>query len=215
MRVPFVDIAAQHQMLANELQDVFARVLRDSTFVLGPEVLDFEAAFAAYMNAPHCVAVNSGTAALQLTLQALGIGYGDEVITVPNTFIATAEAITAVGARPVFVDVDPISYNMDPVAAENAITSRTRAVMPVHLYGQPADLDSLLAIAHRHNIFLVEDACQAHGALYHERKAGTLGIAGCFSFYPGKNLGCLGEGGAVVTNDAEVATKIRILRDHG
>jgi dTDP-4-amino-4,6-dideoxygalactose transaminase len=215
MRVPFVDIAAQHQMLANELQDVFARVLRDSTFVLGPEVLDFEAAFAAYMNAPHCVAVNSGTAALQLTLQALGIGYGDEVITVPNTFIATAEAITAVGARPVFVDVDPISYNMDPVAAENAITPRTRAMLPVHLYGQAADLGALLAIAHRHNIFLVEDACQAHGALYNERKAGTLGIAGCFSFYPGKNLGCLGEGGAVVTNDPEIAAQVRILRDHG
>ncbi len=215
MKVPFVDLAQQHRTIEDELRQVFTRVLERSSFILGPEVLQFEEAFASYLGVAHCIAVNSGTAALHLTLQALGIGPGDEVITVPNTFIATAEAITAVGARPVFVDVDSTSYTMDPTAVESLITPRTRALLPVHLYGQSADLAPLLAIARRHNLALVEDACQAHGATYEGSKVGTLGIAGCFSFYPGKNLGCLGEGGAVVTNDPGVAEQVRRLRDHG
>lgn len=215
MKVRFVDLGEQHREIAEELDQVFRRVLDRSSFILGPEVDQFEEAFAKYLNVPYCIAVNSGTAALHLVLLALGIGSGDEVITVPNTFIATAEAISAVGATPVFVDVDPFSYNVNPTAVERAITSRTKAVLPVHLYGQTADLDPLLAIARRHNIALVEDACQAHGATYKGKKAGTLGIAGCFSFYPGKNLGALGEGGAVVTHDATLAEQIRVLRDHG
>jgi dTDP-4-amino-4,6-dideoxygalactose transaminase len=215
MRVPFVDLAQQHRAIEEELRQVFARVLERSSFILGPEVLQFESAFASYLKVSHCVAVNSGTAALHLALQALGIGPGDEVITVPNTFIATAEAISAIGARPVFVDVDPVSYTMDPAAVEGSITSNTKALLPVHLYGQPSDLSPLLAIARRNNLAVVEDACQAHGATYNGRKAGTLGIAGCFSFYPGKNLGCLGEGGAVVTDDPNIAEQVRMLRDHG
>jgi dTDP-4-amino-4,6-dideoxygalactose transaminase len=215
MNIPFVDIGKQHSAISEELHEVFVRVLERSSFVLGPEVSHFETAFASYLDVSYCVALNSGTAALQLILQALGIGPGDEVITVPNTFIATAEAISAVGARPVFVDVDPASYTMDPKAAESAITSKTKALLPVHLYGQSADLDPLIAIAHTHDIFLIEDACQAHGATYKGKKVGTIGIAGCFSFYPGKNLGCLGEGGAVVTNDPKIAEHVRLLRDHG
>ncbi len=215
MKVAFVDLAEQHRIIEGELRQVFARVLQRSSFILGPEVLQFEEAFASYLDVSHCVAVSSGTAALQLTLQALGIGPEDEVITVPNTFIATAEAISAVGARPVFVDVDPVSYTMDPAGVESSITAKTRALLPVHLYGQSADLAPLLAIARRNNLALIEDACQAHGATYKGTKAGTLGIAGCFSFYPGKNLGCLGEGGAVVTNDPDIAEQVRRLRDHG
>lgn len=215
MRVPFVDLPGLHRTIEEDLRLVFENVLERASFILGPEVLQFEEAFASYLNVSHCVAVNSGTAALHLALQALGIGPGDEVITVPNTFIATAEAISAVGGRPVFVDVNPASYTMNPAAVEDSITSRTKALLPVHLYGQPADLDPLLEIARRNNLVLVEDACQAHGATHRGRKAGTLGTAGCFSFYPGKNLGCLGEGGAVVTNDPAVADHVRMLRDHG
>jgi dTDP-4-amino-4,6-dideoxygalactose transaminase len=215
VNVPFLNLGAQHADIADDLREVFMRVLDRSSFILGPEVQQFEEDFAGYLKIPHCVALNSGTAALHLTLLALGIGEGDQVITVPNTFIATAEAISAVGATPVFVDVDPVSYTMDPKAFEGAITSRTTAVLPVHLYGQTADLDPLLAIARRHKIALIEDACQAHGATYKGRQAGTLGVAGCFSFYPGKNLGGLGEGGAVVTHDPRIAEQVRMLRDHG
>jgi dTDP-4-amino-4,6-dideoxygalactose transaminase len=215
MNVPFVDLKAHHRPIEAELAEAIARVLRNSAFVQGPEVKRFEDAFAAYLGSAHCVAVNSGTSALHLALLALGIGPGDEVITVPHTFIATAEAISAVGARPVFVDVDPVTYTMDPALVESAITPLTRALLPVHLYGNPAEMDSLLSIARRHNLALVEDACQAHGASYKGRKAGTLGNAGCFSFYPSKNLGSCGEGGAMVTNDAELAGKVRMLRDHG
>jgi dTDP-4-amino-4,6-dideoxygalactose transaminase len=215
MKVPFVSLAEQHAPIANELHEVFERVLQRSSFILGPEVQEFEGAFAAYLGVPHCVALNSGTAALQLSLQALDVGPGDEVVTVSNTFIATAEAISAVGAKPVFVDVDPVSYTMDPELAAQAITSRSKALIPVHLYGQTADLEPLVAVAQEHNISLIEDACQAHGATYKGKMAGTLGTVGCFSFYPGKNLGALGEGGAVVTKDAEIARRIRMLRDHG
>jgi dTDP-4-amino-4,6-dideoxygalactose transaminase len=215
MNVPFVDLFAIHKPLTAEFAAVFQRVLEHSSFILGPEIEEFEKAFAAYLGADHCVTASNGTTALQLVLAALKIGPGDEVITVANTFIATAEAVTAVGARPVFVDVDPISYNMDVSSVESAITPRTRAIMPVHLYGQCADMDVLLAIAKRHHLHLIEDACQAHGAEYKGRKAGTFGIAGCFSFYPGKNLGALGEGGAISTNDGELAQRLRMLRDHG
>ncbi len=215
MAVPFVDLRAQHRQLAGELLQVFTRVLESASFVLGPEVKAFEDAFSSYLGSQHCIAVNSGTAALHLSLLGLGIGPGDEVITVPHTFIATAEAISAVGARPVFVDVHPISYTMDPDQVEKAVTAQTRAIIPVHLYGQPADLDALLATAHRHGLEIIEDACQAHGAECKGRKVGTFGKAGCFSFYPSKNLGCCGEGGAVVTDDPELARHLRMLRDHG
>jgi dTDP-4-amino-4,6-dideoxygalactose transaminase len=216
MKVPFVDLGAQHGPLSAELHEVFERVLRQSSFVQGKEVFAFETDFAEYIgNGTECIAVSSGTAALHLTLLALGVGPGDEVITVANTFIATAEAITAVGATPVFVDVDPRSYTMDPICFERSITPRTRAAIPVHLYGQAADLDEILTIARRHGIPVVEDSCQAHGALYKGRKVGAIGVAGCFSFYPSKNLGCCGEGGAVVTHDADLARRIRLLRDHG
>jgi dTDP-4-amino-4,6-dideoxygalactose transaminase len=214
-RVPFVDLKAQHRQLSSELHQAFTRVLENASFVLGPEVEGFEKAFASYLGSQQCIALNSGTAALHLTLLALGIGPGDEVITVPHTFIATAEAISAVGARPVFVDVDPLSYTMDPGQVEKAITPRTRAMIPVHLYGQPADLDALATIAARHGLAIIEDACQAHGAEYKGRKAGSLGKAGCFSFYPSKNLGGCGEGGAVVTDDPHLARQVRMLRDHG
>jgi dTDP-4-amino-4,6-dideoxygalactose transaminase len=215
MKIPFVDLSAMHRSLEPELLEVFTRVLQSSAFVLGPEVKQFEQAFAAYVGTSHCVALTNGTAALHLTLLALDIKPGDEVITVAHTFIATAEAISAVGARPVFVDIDPVSYTMDPALLERAITPRTRAILPVHLYGQTADMDAILEVANRHAIPVIEDACQAHGAEYKGRKAGSLGVAGCFSFYPGKNLGACGEGGAVTTDDPELAHRIQMWRDHG
>jgi dTDP-4-amino-4,6-dideoxygalactose transaminase len=215
MKIPFVDLSAMHRPLEPEFLEVFTRVLRSSAFVLGPEVKQFEDAFAAYIGTSHCVALTNGTAALHLTLLALDIKPGDEVITVPHTFIATAEAISAVGARPVFVDIDPVSYTMDPALLERAITPRTRAILPVHLYGQTADMDAIVEIANRHAIPVIEDACQAHGAEYKGRRAGSLAVAGCFSFYPGKNLGACGEGGAVTTDDPELAHRVRMWRDHG
>jgi dTDP-4-amino-4,6-dideoxygalactose transaminase len=215
MTVPFVDLKSLHEEIEEELQQVFTRVLRSSAFVLGPEVKQFEKEFAEYTGTAHCLALSTGTAALHLVLAALGVGPGDEVITVPHTFIATAEAISAVGARPVFVDIDPVSYTMDPALLEAAITTRTRAIIPVHLYGQTADMDPILEIANRHGIPVIEDACQAHGAEYKGRKAGSMGVAGCFSFYPGKNLGACGEGGAVTTNDPALARRIEMWRDHG
>jgi dTDP-4-amino-4,6-dideoxygalactose transaminase len=215
MKVPFVDLLSLHREIEPECHQVFARVMHESSFVLGPEVQRFEREYAAYVGTDYCVAVNTGTAALHLTLAALGVGPGDEVITVPHTFIATAEAITNVGARPVFVDIDPLSFNMDPDLLPRAITPRTRAIIPVHLYGQMADMDPILSIANSRGISVIEDACQAHGASYTGRKAGSLGIAGCFSFYPAKNLGAFGEGGAVTTDDPALAAQIRLLRDHG
>jgi dTDP-4-amino-4,6-dideoxygalactose transaminase len=215
MRVPFVDLRSLHSEIEEELQEVFSRVLKSSAFVLGPEVERFEKDFAAYCGTAHCVAVNTGTAALHLVLAALGVGPGDEVITVPHTFIATAEAITAVGATPVYVDIDPVSFCMDPQLIESAITDRTRAIIPVHLYGQTADMDAISVVASAHHIPVIEDACQAHGAEYKGRRAGSLALAGCFSFYPGKNLGACGEGGAVTTDDAQLAQRLRMWRDHG
>ena len=215
MRVPFVDLKSLHAEISQELGQVFSRVMSNSSFILGPEVEGFEREFAAYCGTRYCVAVNTGTAALHLALACLGVGPGDEVITVPNTFIATAEAISAVGAIPVFVDVEPISYCMDASKIEAAITGKTRAIIPVHLYGQTADMDAISEVANRHGIPVVEDACQAHGAEYKGRRAGSLGAAGCFSFYPGKNLGACGEGGALTTDDAALAQRARMFRDHG
>jgi dTDP-4-amino-4,6-dideoxygalactose transaminase len=215
LKVPFADLQALHAPLRAELARVFERVVDNNSFILGPEVQQFESAFARYLGVEHCVAINNGTAALQAALLALGIGPGDEVITVANTFIATAEAISAVGARPVFVDVDAVYYNMDASAAARAITPRTRALMPVHLYGQPADMDPLLDLANKYGLFVIEDACQAHGAEYRGRKAGSIGTMACFSFYPGKNLGALGEGGAVVCNQSNLARQLQMFRDHG
>lgn len=215
MNVPFLDLRLHHAALRPELTAAFEAVVDASAFASGPFVRSFEQDFAAYCGVRHCVAVGSGTDALWLALLALGIGPGDEVVTVPMTFMATVEAITYTGARPVFVDVDRATYTMDPRLLELAITPRTRAIIPVHLYGQMADMEPILAIARRHGIPVVEDACQAHGATYHGKRAGACGELGCFSFYPGKNLGALGEGGAVVTDNDELARKIAMYRDHG
>ena len=215
MIVPFVDLRSQYLSIKQEIDEALARVLDQTSFVLGREVEAFEAAFAQYTGASFCVGLNSGTAAIQLAVTACGLGAGDEVIVPANTFFATAEGVSTAGATPVFVDADAVSYNLDITKIEAAITERTRAIMPVHLYGQSADLDPIIEIAERHNLLVIEDAAQAHGSLYKGRRVGALGRAGCFSFYPGKNLGAYGEGGAVVTNDAEVARRVRLLRDHG
>jgi dTDP-4-amino-4,6-dideoxygalactose transaminase len=215
LQVPFLDLKAQHEPLKAELLAVIAEVIDRSAFAGGPYVAKFETEFAEFCRTAQAVAVGNGTDALWLALLARGVGPGDEVITVSNTFIATAEAISYCGATPVFVDIDERTYTMDPALIERAITPRTKAIIPVHLYGQMADMDPIMDVAHRHNLFVVEDACQAHGAEYKGRKAGSIGHAGCFSFYPGKNLGALGEGGAITTNDPELAQKMRVLRDHG
>jgi dTDP-4-amino-4,6-dideoxygalactose transaminase len=215
MKVPFLDVVGQDSSLRGEILRRFSEVCADGRFVLGPAVEEFERAFAAYCEAEECVCVNSGTSALHLALRGLGVGPGDEVITTPLTFVATAWAITYVGATPVFVDVGPASRTLDPTLLEAAITPRTRAILPVHLYGQPADMGPILHIARGRSIPVVEDACQAHGARYRGRRVGALGAAGCFSFYPGKNLGGYGEGGALVTNDRALAAEARVLRDHG
>src|SRR5215210_5697133 len=215
MPVPFVDLQAQYRSIKGEVDAAVQRVLDTSAFILGREVEEFERAFAGYVGAGECVGVSNGTAAIQLALQACGVGPGDEVIVPANTFFATAEAVSTAGATPVFVDCDPLTYNIDAARIDEVITERTRAVIPVHLYGQPADLDAVFEVAERHNLIVIEDAAQAHGARYKGRRVGPLGRAGCFSFYPGKNLGAYGEGGAVVTNDAGVARRLRMLRDHG
>jgi len=212
--IPMLDLRGQYSEIRDELLLAMQEVADSTTYVLGPKVAEFETAFAAYVGTRHCVAVNSGTSALHLALIGAGVSRWDEVITVPMTFIATSWAISYVGATPVFVDVDPQTYTMDAAEVEHRITPRTRAIVPVHLYGQTADLAPLLEISRRHGIPLIEDAAQAHGAEYRGKRAGTFGLAGCFSFYPGKNLGALGEGGAVVTNDDNIAARIRALRDH-
>jgi dTDP-4-amino-4,6-dideoxygalactose transaminase len=198
-----------------EIDAAVLRTLDSAQFILGTEVAAFEEAFARYCGVDHCVCVNTGTSALHLALLAAGVGPGDEVITVPNTFVATVAAIEYCGAKPVFVDIDPRYFTLDPANIERAITPRTKAILPVHLYGQTADMDPILQIAHRRGIAVIEDACQAHGAEYKGQRAGSIGDLGCFSFYPGKNLGAYGEGGAVVTKNAEFAAKIRMLRDWG
>ena len=256
MQIPFLDLKTPHLELEEELVRVFRECLRNASFVGGPQVQAFEEEFAQFCETKYCVAVNSGTDALRFVLIAAGIGPNDGVITVPNTFIATTEAISQTGAKPVFVDIDEKTYNMDPNKLEDylknrkwqvasskglkrnskhgscnekvpltpnasRLTAQPKAVLPVHLYGQPADMDSILEIANRYGLIVIEDACQAHGALYHSKKedkwkkAGSMGLASGFSFYPGKNLGACGEGGAVTTNNEEIAQKIRMLRDHG
>jgi dTDP-4-amino-4,6-dideoxygalactose transaminase len=246
MRVPFLDLITPHLELEDELVEVFRNCLRNASFVGGPQVKAFEEEFAQFCETKYCVGVNSGTDALRFALIAAGIGPGDEVITVPNTFIATTEAISQCGASIAFVDIDERTYNMDPNKLEDYLKKRfkvrglrseathvnlqpktsdlrrrPKAVLPVHLYGQPADMDSILEIADRYGLIVIEDACQAHGGLYYSKKdkrwkkAGSMGLAAAFSFYPGKNLGACGEGGAVTTNDEEIAQKISMLRDHG
>ncbi len=238
-RIPFLDLVSPHRELKDELAAVFAHALDTAGFIGGPPVEDFERSFAKYCDAQYCVGVGSGTDALRFALVAAGIGHGEVVVTVPNTFIATTEAITQAGAIPDFVDVDPRTYNMDPEKLRKYLQEECRtdgitgrvfnkrlgrpvtAIVPVHLYGQPADMDPLLDLAERFGLRVVEDACQAHGAEYFSRrqnrwmKAGSMGCAAAFSFYPGKNLGACGEGGAVTTNDGDIARQIRMLRDHG
>lgn len=213
--IPFVDLKAQYLSIKDEVNGAIQGVLDSCQFTLGSEVVAFEKEFAAYCQSPDGIGVNTGTSALHLSLLAAGIGPGDEVITVPFTFVATVSAIDYTGAKPVFVDIDPRTYTMDVAAIEAAITERTKAIIPVHLYGQMADMDPILEIAKRHGLVVIEDACQAHGAEYKGRRAGSLGDMGCFSFYPGKNLGAYGEGGMVVTGNPEYARTIRMLRDWG
>ena len=215
MKVPYLDLKAQYEPIRGEIADAIQQVLDRTAFAGGPFVAQFEKEFAAFCGTQLAAGVGSGTEALWLALLALGVGPGDEVITVADTFIATAEAISYCGAKPVFVDVEPVAYNMDPSKLEAAITKKTKAVIPVHLFGQMADMDPILAIARKHKLFVVEDASQAHGAEYKGKKAGSMGDLGCFSFYPGKNLGAYGEGGAVVTGNPEFDRKVRMLRDHG
>ena len=213
--IPFLDLKAQYRQIKPMIDDAIARIIENTQFVLGPEVANFEQRFAAYCNLGHCRAVNSGTSALHLALLAAGIGPGDEVITVSMTFVATTAAVLYTGARPVFVDVDPVTWTMNPNLIEAAITPRTKAILPVHLHGLMADMDPIMAIARRHGLVVIEDAAQAHGAEYKGRRAGSIGDLGCFSFYPGKNLGAYGDGGAVVTDRPDVARKVSLLRDWG
>ena len=215
MQVPFLDLKAHHDSMRGELETAIREVMDSNAFAGGPFVAKFEQDFATFCGAADAIGVGNGTDALWLSLLALGIGAGDEVITVPMTFMATAEAISYSGAKPVFVDIDERTYTLDPDLLERAISPRTKAIIPVHLFGQAADMSAILEIAQRRGLPVIEDACQAHGAEYRGRKAGSLGTAGCFSFYPGKNLGALGEAGAVVTNNEELRNKIQMLRDHG
>jgi dTDP-4-amino-4,6-dideoxygalactose transaminase len=215
VRVPFVDLQAQQREIGEAVGAAVADVLGRCDYILGSAVERFEAAFAAFIGTRHAIGVGTGLAAIELALRAYGIGPGDEVITAANTFIATVLAIEAVGARPVLVDVDPDTYNIDPAAAAAAVTARTRALLPVHLYGQPANMDPLLAIAKRHDLIVIEDAAQAHGARYKSRRAGGFGHAAAFSFYPAKNLGAAGDGGMIVTNEDRIAEQARTLRNYG
>jgi len=213
--IPFVDLQAQYRRIKPEIDDAVLRVLDSAQFILGPAVASFERDFAAFCRTSEAIGVNTGTSALHLALLAAGVGPGDEVITVPFTFVATVAAIEYAGAKPVFVDVERDYWTMDPSKLKAALTPRTKAIVPVHLYGQPADMDPILDFARAHGLVVIEDACQAHGAEYHGRRCGSMGEIGCFSFYPGKNLGAYGEGGAIVTNDPALAKKMRLLRSWG
>lgn len=215
VQVPFLDLKAHHDPIRAEVMAAMNEVIDINAFAGGPFVAKFEEDYAKYCGANFCIGAGNGTDTLWFSLLALGIGQGDEVITAPMTFMATAEAISYAGAKPVFVDIDPISYTLDATKIEAAITSRTKAILPVHLFGQCADMDPILAIAKKHHLHVVEDAAQAQGALYKGRKAGTLGNAGSFSFYPGKNLGAWGEAGAITTNDAALAERMKMFREHG
>ena len=215
VHIPLVDLKAQYTTIKPEIDAAMQRVVNNTTFILGREVDAFEQVFARYVGAEGAVGVGSGTAALHLALLACGVGLGDEVITSAHTFIAAAEAISQTGARPVFVDIDPRTYTMDPGQVEEAITPRTKAILPVHLYGQPAEMGPLLEIARGHELWLIEDAAQAHGAEYLGQRCGSIGDLACFSFYPGKNLGAYGDAGAVTGNDRVLLDRVRKLRDHG
>lgn len=213
--IPLVDLKAQYRSLKPEIDAAIAQVLEQTQFALGPAVASFERDFASYCRTTDAVAVNTGTSALHVALLAAGVKPGDDVVTVPFTFVATVAAIEYAGAKPVFVDIDPDYYTMDPAALERAITPRTTAIVPVHLFGQPADMDAITEVARRHSLVVIEDACQAHGAEYKGRRAGSIGDIGCFSFYPGKNLGAYGEGGAAVTSNPQYADTMRLLRSWG
>ena len=233
MKVPFLDLKAQYESIKDEINEAIQKVLDSCAFAGGPFVEEFEKNFAEFCQVKHCVGVGSGTEALWMALLALGVGSGDEVITVPNTFIATAEAISFCGATPVFVDIDEKTYTMDPLKLKEFIEQKcdfiqsanqlinqstqrpVRAVIPVHLFGQTADMDPILELAQKNKLIVIEDACQAHGAEYKGKRAGAIGDAGCFSFYPGKNLGAYGEAGAIVTNNSQMAQKMAMFRDHG
>ncbi len=213
--IPMVDLKGQYQTLKEEIERGFQETLQNTSFILGPNVQAFEKEAADYLQVKHAVSCASGTDALHLALLASGIGEGDEVITTSFTFIATAEAICYVGATPVYVDIKPDTYNIDPEKIEAAITNKTKAILPVHLFGQPADMDAIMALAKKHNLIVVEDCAQSFGADINGTMTGTIGLAGCHSFFPSKNLGCYGDGGMVTTNDDEVAEQLRMLRNHG
>ena len=215
MNIPMVDLQAQYETLKDEVDAAIGNVLDSCAFVLGPEVARFEKEYADYHQVTACVAVSNGTDALTLSLRALGIGEGDEVITTPHTFGATLESICHVGARPVLVDIDPDVYTMRVDQIEAAVTERTKAIIPVHIYGHPVDMDPLMEIAKRNNLFVIEDTAQAHGAEYKGKLVGTFGDVGCFSFYPGKNLGAYGDAGGIITNNPDIADRLRMLRNHG
>lgn len=215
MKVPFLDLKAPHVELRRELDEAIKRTLDSGWYILGEEVAAFEREFASYVGAKHCVGVGNGLEALRLTLVAAGVGPGDEVLVPANTYIATWLAVSYAGATPVPVEPDERTYNLDPARIEAALTDRTRVVLPVHLYGQPADMDPILKVSRRHGLFVLEDAAQAHGARYKGRRAGSLGDAAAWSFYPGKNLGALGDGGAVTTDDDALAERLRTLRNYG
>lgn len=215
MKVPFLDLKIQYEAIQPEIDEAIQQVINSCAFSGGPFVDKFENEFAEFCQCKYAVGVGNGTEALWLTLLASGIGSGDEVITVSNTFIATAEAVSYCGAQPVFIDINEQTYNMNIDLLEKAVTPKTKAIIPVHLFGQPADMDFIMEFAREHKLCVIEDACQAHGAEYKNKRSGSIGDAGCFSFYPGKNLGAYGEAGAVVTNNIELAGKIRMLRDHG
>lgn len=214
-QIPLVDLRAQYRAVAPEVDAAMRQVLERADFILGEEVEAFESEFAAYCEAPYAVGLDSGISALELGMRALGIGHGDEVLTPANSFIASSSAISFAGATPIWVDVDPRTYNLDPDAARAALSSRTKAIMPVHLYGQPADMDPILAFAREHRLKVIEDACQAHGARYAGRRVGSFGDVAAFSFYPGKNLGAYGDGGALVTHDEQLAERVRVMRNYG
>ncbi len=215
MNIPFVDLKSQYESIKEELDNVVSEVISQSAFIGGPYLKSFESAFAEYCGVKRCIGVGNGTDAIFIALKSLGIGEGDEVITVANSFIATSEAVTQTGARVVFVDIDPKTYNIATNKIAEKITSRTKAIIPVHLYGRPADMDPILALGKKHNLKIVEDAAQAHGAEYKGGRIGSLGDMACFSFYPGKNLGAYGDAGAIVTNNDETAQKARMFANHG
>lgn len=213
--IHFVDLNKQHSEIQEELNEAYFRVVKSNQFILGPEVEAFEKEFAQYLGAGYAVGVDSGTTSLKLALLSAGIDQGDEVIVPALTFIATALAVSEIGATPVFVDIDPDTYLIEPEKIKKAVTNRTKGIIPVHLYGQSAPMDEIKAIAEEHKLIVIEDACQAHGSIYKSRRVGTIGDAGCFSFYPGKNLGALGDGGIVVTNNGAYAERLKMLRNYG